>query len=32
MRLREGKLISEWKDEHGNRALIEIRLPQSHWL
>ena len=23
MRLREGKLISEWKDEHGNRALIE---------
>ena len=23
MRLREGKLVSEWKDEHGNRALIE---------
>lgn len=23
MRLREGKLISEWKDEHGNRALIK---------
>lgn len=23
MRLREGKLISEWKDEYGNKALIE---------
>ena len=23
MRLREGKLVSEWKDEYGNRALIE---------
>ena len=23
MRLREGKLISEYKDEYGNRALIE---------
>ena len=23
MRLREGKLVSNWKDEHGNRALIE---------
>lgn len=23
MRLREGKLVSEWKDEHGNKALIE---------
>lgn len=23
MRLREGKLVSEWKDDYGNRALIE---------
>ena len=23
MRLREGKLVSEWKDEYGNKALIE---------
>ena len=23
MRLREGKLISEWKDSYGNKALIE---------
>lgn len=30
MRLREGKLVSEWKDEYGNRALIEEVEIKSH--